>query len=369
MTDPFEARLERTLDHAARQLEVSPQPWRGTAASGRQRPRFERLTLLAGVAVAVLVAVFAVVLIGHRHPVSPAAGTLPPASPAAFEPHLTPSQLNAVLAAYRKVTTQDRGCRSLSGPELTSGRPSPELTSLFSILREPASSGEALRGLLERERGPALQPAAEYYVNQIHAARAAFGGTFYVLPAGNITGQRGVAARCQAEQVTALKQRLSRTKPSLRNRMLAAQARYLAYMRYLARHPEGICAAWLTRPVKDEGTLMCGSVANFERWGIMAVDSNQLHGRPVFWTVVPDVVATATLHFTPDGTPLRHPVTMTVRPVGNFVVAVVPHGRFGARGAWADAFPSTIVLRDRNGQVIRRDKVTPSMPTDCGFGC
>lgn len=375
MTDPFEARLQRALDHAARQLEVPRVPWRGLAEGERRRPRFERVAPLAAAAVAVIVVVFAFVLIRHPgSPTAPGPNGLPQAPSAAFQPHLTPSQLSAVLAAYRKVVANDRGCRGLGGPELTTGSPSRELRSLFAILRAPASAGKPLRGLLERERGPALQPGAEYYVNQIRPARTAFGGTFYILPAGNITGQGGVAARCQDEQVTALKQKLSRAQPSLRNQMLAAQARYLAYMGYLARHPEGICAAWLTHPVKDEGTLMCGSLANFERWGIMADDANELHGNPVFWTVVPDVVATVTLHFTPDGTPLRHPVTMTVRPVGNVVVAVVPHGRGFRRGtltrtSWADAFPSTIVLRDRSGHVVRRDKVTPNMPTECGFSC
>jgi hypothetical protein len=371
MTDPFEARLQRALDHAARQLEVPMIPWRDPARSGRRRPRLERLGLLAGAAVAVIVVVLAVALIGHRHPVSSAAAPNPlaHAPAAAFQPPLTPPELNLILAAYRRVAAGDRDCQGLSGPELAHGTPSSQVRSLFSTLRGPPTTDGRLRRVLENERGPALIPGTEFYVNQIHRARSAFGGTFYLIPAGNITGQRGVPARCQAEQVTALKARLARAKASVRARVLAAQRRYLAYMRYLALHPEGVCAAWLGPGVGNAANLMCGAMANFERWGIMADASSALNGTPVFWTVVPDVVSTVTLRFVPGGTPLRHPVTITVRPLGNVAVAVVPHGRSGSRGSWADQFPATIVLRDRAGHLVRRTTVTPNMPTLCGFGC
>jgi hypothetical protein len=32
-------------------------------------------------------------------------------------------------------------------------------------------------------------------------------------------------------------------------------------------------------------------------------------------------------------------------------------------------FPSTIVLRDAAGHVIKKTTVTPNMPTACGYGC
>jgi hypothetical protein len=35
----------------------------------------------------------------------------------------------------------------------------------------------------------------ELYLNQIRLARTAFGARFYVIPAGNVSGQRDVPAR------------------------------------------------------------------------------------------------------------------------------------------------------------------------------
>ncbi|MGI8712431.1 MAG: hypothetical protein ACR2NR_04465 [Solirubrobacteraceae bacterium] len=232
------------------------------------------------------------------------------------------------------------------------------MTSKFAILRRPTTPADSLHSLLH------WSPGAQLYVNQIRQARSAFGANFYVIPAGNASGQRGVPARCGPEEVAALKRHLSHAPRREHVRILAAQSRYLAYLRYLALHAEGICAGYRTATPASSHSLQCATVASFERWGVLVDASVYLGHAAVFWTVVPDGVATVTLRFVPGGGPLRHTVTTTVRPVNNVVVAQEPYKAPDQSG-----FPSTIVLRASDGQAIKQIAVTPNMPTLCGYGC
>jgi hypothetical protein len=253
---------------------------------------------------------------------------------------------------------------------VTEGTPSPALASTFAILRQPASPAGRLRrllGLSGPPGGPAWTAGAQLYANQIHRARSAFGATFYVLPAGNISGQRGVPARCVSEQAAALKRRLSQLPARQRAPILAAQSRYLAYLRYLALHPAGICATFLLhRGLGDN--FGCATLASFRHWGVLADTQAYLGGHvAVWWTVVPDGVATVTLHFGgPPGSTFggSHEATVTARVVDNMVVIREPLDAPNRSG-----FPSTIVLRAADGRLIEHLAVTPEMPTLCGYGC
>lgn len=206
----------------------------------------------------------------------------------------------------------------------------------------------------------------ELYLNQIRLARSAFGATFYVIPAGNVTAARGVPAHCGREQVAALERRLSHLPQRRRARVLAAQARYLTYLRYLALHAEGICASYFPSHARKldiaDNLPSCATLADFGRWGVLVDASVYLAHAAVFWTVVPDGVATLTLRFTkPNGRPLA---TSTASTVHNVVVAREPY-----RAPFQSGFPSTIVLRAADGRLIKKIQVSPDMPTLCGFGC
>jgi hypothetical protein len=368
MTDSFEARLQRALDRAARQLEVPPAPWPGPTARRRRGRHVERLGVVAGVAVAAIVAALAVSLIGHRHGASmQASGSqslpLPPA--AAFEPNLPAGDLKLILNAWKKTARNDPPCRGDQGPRFTDGSPSRGLRARFAILRQPPNAPPSVQRLLE---GPLWSAGAQLYVNQAHVVRTQLGARLYILPAGNVSGQEGVPKRCGPEQVRALSRQVTKLPEAKQAGALAAQSKYLAYLRYAALHPEGICAGWApsgTSSLAAGDTFGCATTAELDRWGILADASGRLGGTPVFWTVVPDAVAAVTLHFAGRGTPLKHPVTVTVRPLDNVVLAPVPHGKFGARGAWADSFPSRIVLRNHDAKVVRNYAVTPSMTTLC----
>jgi hypothetical protein len=328
----------------------------------------------AGVVVAVAITVGLLALLGHQHGTptgEPTGNPLPPAPPASFEPHLSPGERNHIDAARRAVVARDGACGASTRPELTFGSPSRALSSRFAVLRRPATPASALRTFLRNK--PAYGPLAtignfsqELYLNQIRLARTAFGARFYVIPAGNVTGQQGVPARCGREQVRALTRQIRHLPSYQRRRILAVQRQWLAYLRYLALHPEGICATFIPRHAKAldlADNFGCATMANFGQWGVLADGSAYLgSGVGVFWTVVPDGVATVILRFTePDGRPLA---TSTVRPVNNVVVAKQPWKAPNRSG-----FPSTIVLRGANGGMIKYIRVTPDMITLCGYGC
>jgi hypothetical protein len=143
----------------------------------------------------------------------------------------------------------NHACDGSHGPTFTTGSPSRAFAARFAILRRPARPASRLPTLLHHNLPPKQVAGGEavynreLYLSHIRLARSAFGASFYVIPAGNVTAQRGVPARCRPEQVAELKPRLSRLPRGERTRILAAQARYLAYLRYLALHAEGICAS------------------------------------------------------------------------------------------------------------------------------
>jgi len=306
-----------------------------------------------------LLAVLSVVALAGCVGTAPVRVGVPAASRSfAFEPHLSHIESTYIEAAWHTTAARDQACRGFHGPELTNGSPSLALNSMFAILRRPTTPADGLRSVLR------WSPGAQLYVNQIRPARLAFGASFYVIPAGNVSGQRGVPARCEREQVVALKRQLSHAPRRERVRILAAQSRYLAYLRFLALHAQGICAGYRAATPAGSHGLQCATVADFDRWGVLVDASVYIDHAAVFWTVVPDGVATVTLRFVPDGGPLTHTITTTVRPVNNVVVAKEPYKAPDQSG-----FPSTIVLRAADGRTIKQIAVTPNMPTLCGYGC
>jgi hypothetical protein len=300
---------------------------------------------------------------------------LAPPPPAAFAPHLTGAARAAIGAAWQATVARDRACDGTHGRQLTTGSPSRALLLAFAVLRRPATPAHRLRRLLQNSafgpppgnlpRGVEVSERA-LYLNQIRVARSAYGARFYVIPAGNVSGQRGVPERCRSEQVAALTLELSHASAGRRARMLAAQARYLAYLAYQARHPEGICATFVpahATALDLVDNLGCARLSDFQRWGVLADASAYLGGRiGVFWTVVPDGVATVTLRFRArDG---RAPATFTVHPVNNVVVVREPF-----HAPYQSGVPSTIVLRSAGGGVIKKVRTSPNMITLCGYGC
>jgi len=69
------------------------------------------------------------------------------------------------------------------------------------------------------------------------------------------------------------RRQLSHLPAAQRARILATQARYLSYLRYLALHPEGIWATFVPRHavrLDRADNLGCATLADFERCGVLA---------------------------------------------------------------------------------------------------
>jgi hypothetical protein len=288
-------------------------------------------------------------------------------------PHLTQIERKYYGAAWRATVARDHACDGSKGPTFTTGSPSRALSSRFATLRRPATPAGKLPVLLHRNLPPRQIAGgeAEYneelYLNQIRLARQSFGARFYVIPAGNASGAREVPARCGPEQVVVLKRPVSRLPSVKRAQILAAQLRYLAYLRYLALHPEGICASYFpvqARKLDLTNDLpVCATLADFRRWGVLVDASVYLDHAAVFWTVVPDHVETVTMTFAVGPTRKRI-TTITAHAHDNVVVAREPYD-----APYESGFPSTIVLHAPDGRVIKKIAVTPNMPTLCGYGC
>lgn len=375
--DELENRIRRVLDQTARQLPVRPVAWHEPPATRRRRlprPTLRSVGALTAVLVALAIVAGALIALGHQpHNPSPSPGgsPLPAAPPVSVRPHLSPTESRYITAASRTTAARDHACRNVTTPELTNGSPSRALTSRFAILRRPPTAAGRLRRLLHDRHayGPARNEGVgqELYLNQIRLARTAFGARFYVIPAENVSGARGVPARCRHEQVVALNHHVSRLPRHQRNQIAAAQTRYLAYLRYLARHPAGVCATFVpagARRLDLADNLGCATLADFGRWGVLADADAVLPHATVFWTVVPDGVAKVTWGFATGTGGLKHPVHLTARPVNNVAIAKVPYSTPHRSG-----FPSIIELTSANGDVIKKIHVTPNMITLCGYGC
>ncbi|MGH3631082.1 MAG: hypothetical protein ACRDRL_27020 [Sciscionella sp.] len=278
--DQLEERIRRVLDDAARQLPVRPVAWHEPPASaGRQRlrPNLRGIGALAAVLVALAIGGAALIVLGHQHrnpTPSPGGGPLPPAPAVALKPHLSRTESRYITAAWRATAARDRVCREGATPELTNGSPSRALTSHFAILRRPPTTAARFQRLLHNRHayGPATEGRVgqELYLNQIRLARTAFGARFYVIPAGNVSGARGVPARCAREQVAALNHQIAHLAAHRRSEIRAAQARYLDYLRYLTLHPGGICATFVpagARQLDLADNLGCGTLTYFGRSG------------------------------------------------------------------------------------------------------
>ena len=283
-----------------------------------------------------------------------------PATPAR-EPRLAPAAHRAVDAAWRATIARDPACRGQRGPRFVHGRPTAALSALFGVLQRPALQPGRVPAALLHARG-VWSPGVRMEINQVHRARSAFGVDFYLAPALDVTGQGSVPARCGPEQVAALRRQQKHAPAARRTRLLAAQQRWLAYTRFLATHPGGVCIAAIARrsalPLSAGATAGCISAADLQEIGF-AANVGDRRG-VVFWTVVPDLVASVTVRLDRGpGEPRPRPA-LTAQPAGNVVAALLPR-------PWS--FPSSVVLRAAAGQAVLRFAPGGDTPTLCGSGC
>jgi len=334
--------------HARRAARRGRWPRRSPATAGA-------VAIVVGVAAAVAVAVLAIVLVRHpssggggaAHGPAPATYTPPPAQPPPPLPsHPTRDQqreeqylFHAQAAAIRRCSGGPAGPRTQ--PTVSQGSPSQALLSILGVLRRPPQLTDKLPtrvvGLDHRVvPNGSLPPAKGIYVRYIRRARWRFGAGYYIVPAADVNAQSQLPRACAAAQRQALEQELPQIPKRLRAPTLALERTFLAQTRFAAEPHEGICLLALNST--GGGDVQCGSTASDIEQG-RTTGTGGPTGVPVAYGVIPDGVATVTLHFGQS--------RFTVHAIGN--VWILPLHRRQPQ----DGFPDKIVWRSAAGAVIK----------------
>jgi hypothetical protein len=304
-------------------------------------------SVLLAVGVAVAVAVTALVILGRgKAPSSAPAGARPSklAAGAPQQPNISPAAWTYIKQAQRSAAAQDPSCSAFvkNLPATSAGQPSTALTSILGVLRRPATPADQLPEIFAH--GGAFPPGSirEIYINDVRLARTLAGTSFYIIPAGNVTGFRPLPNRCTHLEVIALQTELQHAPATKRARLLDLQRTYLAWEQYQARHPEGICFAATAR--SGSGSLGCGNtIADIEQGRAGLGGATTGTANTLFHGVVPDGVATVTLRYPPSADAAQA-VTITSKVINNLFVVSTP-----------GEFPQTITWRAANGSVINHE--------------
>lgn len=326
---PFFDDLERQLHTAA-------------AARNHQRPRrwatlragVRVLPILAAVAAAVLVAVAALVLVGHgRRP-----GTSPPAAPPGHGSALLSArqrqEFGYIDAATRRAM-QTPACRTATPPLRTTfvpGSADAAIRSVLGILRRPAAAGDRLPSALPFGGGP-------LYAGSVRLALVRGATRYYVAVTRVDLGQLLPSSRCLGLQRAALRADLPRIPASLRAPTVRLQAQIIASSRRLiAVAPrQEVCLITVTARF---GSPDCGLPAATIKAGATPTDNNGT------WVgVVPDGVASVTLRFARTR---GHRAAAVTTPVSNNVFAVP------IRGLTLPPPEPTVIWREASGRIVKR---------------
>jgi hypothetical protein len=257
-------------------------------AAGRQpeAPRRSRgwFGVAAAATVAIAVVAVAIVLVGHgragQTPLVSHGAPVPPTLP-----HFAAGEFAAIETAQRMTARKDPACvaQITNVPAATLARPAPAL---------------------------------------VHRAGNV---TVYLVPSANVHALRLVPVRCDAEQAKALRLAMRAASKSRLKHALAVQAQFLAWQRYNARHPAGICLAQTTARGSGERPLpaawQCGWSVSEINQGVAGLGYQASPSGRVFHGVVPDGVARVGVRFGLSGGGYR---SLTVRVRNHWFVAKVP---------------------------------------------
>jgi hypothetical protein len=294
---------------------------------------------LAAIGATVVVAVGALILLGHGRrpaPVHPAAGSL--AQILGTTPPAQRRREAGYISAATRQVQRSAACRVRQPQGVTIHRaPGSALLSTLGVLRRPETAGDALsRGALG-ERG-------DVYAGATRRALVVGGTSYYLVPERDDPAATVPSSRCLTLLAAALHRALPRIPASLRARTAAIQAAFIAIDRRLAaRGPQDVIC--VVTQSHNAGSTGCGTTVAQIQHGTSPDDQDG-----TFSAVVPDGVATVTLRFpSAQGRPARS-VTATVH--GN-VYAV----RVAGESSGASTATPVVIWRSAQGHVIRT--VTP----------
>jgi hypothetical protein len=248
--------------------------------------------VVASVAVAVVVLVGALVLLGHRggqSPTPPASGG-PDTALAALVLNTPKAQLRHEVAligsATRKVQASAacRVARPRTAPQIHAA-PGQALLSTLGVLRRPATPADRLPAGL----GSAMYPGVSFYAGAARRAARIRGATYYLVPIRQDPAGGVPSTRCFALQSAALAKALPTFPRALRSPVRRLQAALIAYDTRLAaqRPTDAVCVVTAQR---NGGGMGCSDTAGQIRNGLFPEDDNG-----VLSGLVPDGVASVRL--------------------------------------------------------------------------
>jgi hypothetical protein len=310
------------------------------SSHGRLARSLHALPVLAAVAVAIAVVVGALLVLvpgrGHTpRPTPPAGGGVGAILGGRLDAQ-TERELRYIAQANRPVQ-ESAACRTRipAHAQLIHARPSPAVLSILGVLRRPATPADHLAS-------GQLDAGAPVYAGYIRRALRAAGTSYYIYVEHD-NGAGYPSDRCLTLEVDAVNRALPRIPASLRAPTQTLEARLVAYERKLKALP-GQDTVCFVAQARNGGDSSCGaSVLQLENGVAPSGLLDTLSG------VVPDGVASVTLHFAPRR---GHPARSYTAPVSaNVYAARVP----GASGntVVGDVSQPTVVWHAADGRTLK----------------
>ncbi|MGO9899806.1 MAG: hypothetical protein ACLP0J_08955 [Solirubrobacteraceae bacterium] len=279
-------------------------------------------------------------------------------------------EMGYIRTALNTVMRTDPACRFGAGlragaTSVSQGAPSARMLALLAVLRRPATAADRLprTRFYINGRLNLFLPVGEVYVRYIRLATVADGIAFYLIPVGKDgppAPARATLDRCYAQQIATLRGKLTGVPASLRASTMRDGERFFAESRTnVANRRVHESVYELEAAQNGSGASDAGSAAAIQLGGPLGGLGSQSPQKTVIMSgVVPDGVATVTLHYAAGGSGAHHlpPLIVTSTVVRNVFAMAIPD--FGDTRNW----PSTMVWRSRTGALIKTIDERPLSP-------
>lgn len=327
------------------------------------------LAAVAGVALALGIAAFALIALKPAHPPS-SEPTAPQTTNhrgelglAPRNPGPTPRDVDgaAVAAAWKTAWKEARSCDPQSAPaSKTAASPSAAMLSTIPVLRRPFTPADQPPTTFHGHEQPLVR-SGNVYIRFVRRARVNDGITFYLVPAkvGRPALSPADANRCYQLTVAALQAQIPNVAPAKRAPTLRYGKAEFALSRYhleTQRLQEGVFL--LTQFANGDAVADGGQSPSTIRHTGMLGGAGTPPGPTVMDGIVPPGVATVTLKFPSSHHGNRHLPALAVTGAVVHNVFVIPIPTLFQRGGW----PSTAVWRSATGNVIRTIDERPFHP-------
>ena len=235
--DDLERQLLDSVTRRARQQRP------GRTDRRQRQTRLSTLMIVLSSAVAIGLAAFAIISVGH-HNATPPRPSPPAPSHTGTQGHRSRQQqareLSYINAAMTATVKKDHACAfggdlNPSGPAISEGTPSAQMLSVLGVLRRPATAADRLPpGFYRHGHLLAARISSGVYVRYIRLARIENGVSYYIVPTARIGSPpppASLLARCYSEQINALRSQLANVSASLRASTLSLGAKVFAQTR------------------------------------------------------------------------------------------------------------------------------------------